>query len=245
MTMFHKPFLLKKVKLMVNTNIYMYKTKKPFYTKGFFFAVLLTLYFQNLQAQFFDSIYTSLKYKPKIDFRLDGKTSFIGSSYARISSIRLGVDFNKTFKLGIGYNWLSNDIHNYLAINNSRNEIELVHNQLKMEYISVYGEYVFFRDKKWEIAIQASLGGGFVYNTYWDKYWIHHEETNSLILVYEPHMMADYKIIRFLGIGGGVGFRLATSNYTVVSNQLNSPIYVYRLKIYIEELYTSIKKISK
>lgn len=230
---------------MVNTKNHIYKTKKPFYVKGFFFVVMLALNIQCLQAQFFDSIYTSLKHKPKIDIRLDGKTSFIGSSYARISSLKLGFDFNKTFKMGAGYNWLSNDIHNYIQIRNSRDEVQTVYNQLKMEYISVYGEYVFFRDNKWEIAVQASFGAGFVFNTYWDNYWVHHKENSSFILVYEPHMMADYKIMRFFGVGGGIGFRLATSNYTVVSNQLNSPIYVYRFKVYLAEVYTSLKNAAK
>lgn len=208
----------------------------PFSRKGIFFVILL-ISSVNAQAQFFDSIGSSLSYRPALDFKLDSRNSFIAARLARIWGVKVGLDFNHTVKLGLGYNWLSNDINREFSIVNSRGEPETASAQFHFRYISAYGEYVFFRKHPWEVSVLVLVGYGRSHLSYFDQYWVHTETPSKGIILYEPYMTAEYRLFTYFGVGAGIGYRLAYSSDRFSRRQLNSPIYVLKVKAYLSDLY--------
>ena len=62
----------------------------------------------------------------------------------------------------------------------------------------------------------------------------------SNIFSYEPAMLIDFKIIRWFGIGTGVGYRLVYYKSPGVNEEFSSPEYVVKLKIYLGEIVRTI-----
>jgi len=208
----------------------------PFIVKGIFFVLLLQFFVGNSNAQFLDSIKTSFNYKPTVDFRIDTRNSFITHFYARIIGIKLGLDFNKTVKVGVGYNWLSSEIYKQNDKNNA---------QLKFWYLSPYLEYTFYRKEKWELSIPVLLGFG---SSFYERI----NSTGHLVItdkhfmtLYEPYMTGQYKIIPWMGLGFGVGYRLIIIGSKESYSQLSSPIYVLKIKVLLGEIYRSMTRKPK
>ncbi|MCL4857600.1 MAG: hypothetical protein KJZ55_10095 [Flavobacteriales bacterium] len=62
----------------------------------------------------------------------------------------------------------------------------------------------------------------------------------SAIISYEPAMLIDYKIIRWFGIGTGVGYRLVLYKNNGIEEKITSPVYIVKLKIYLGEIVRTI-----
>jgi len=229
---------------MVNTkNILLTFTKMPFSLEGIFCLFLLLFSVsQSGHAQFFDAIEESLQHKATLDAKFDSRNSFIGARYARIFGVKLGLDYNDTFKAGIGYNWLSSDIYKTLTVTDFNiNESYDIRAQYHLSYFAPYAEYVFYQDDPWEISILVLVGGGWAKYSYWDRYWNHVTTDPEFVFLYEPYMTAQYRLFKYVGVGAGVGYRLAMSSDRFSRTRLNSPIYVLKLKIYASDIYRDLK----
>lgn len=218
-------------------------TKMPFITEGIFCLFFILSAGNNICcAQFFDAIDQSFHHKATLDAKFDSRNSFIGARYARIFGVKLGLDFNDTFKAGIGYNWLSSDIYKSLTVTDFIvNESYDVNAQYHLSYFAPYAEYVFYKEDPWEISILVLVGGGWSHYSYWDRYWNHINTDKKFVFLYEPYMTAQYKVMKYFGVGAGVGYRLAMSADKFSRTRLNSPIYVFKLKIYASDIYRDLK----
>lgn len=225
---------------MENTKKLTYSINQmPFLVKGIFFVLWFVLA-QNAYGQFFDSIQTSLEHPPRPEVKFDSRNSFIGARYARIYGIKAGLDYNGTFKFGLGYNWLSSDVFRTMSIRNSRGEVEEVKAQYTFNYLSPYAEYVFYKKEPWNISVSALLGFGRANYAYFDSYWVHTSTNPDFVMVYEPYMTARYRLFKYIGVGAGVGYRLAVSQDKFSKSRLNSPIYVIKLRLYLADLYRDL-----
>ena len=59
----------------------------------------------------------------------------------------------------------------------------------------------------------------------------------SWIIIYEPAMTIEYKFLKYFGIGGGVGFRLAIKSNQQIKESFTAPEYILRFKIYSGDIY--------
>lgn len=210
--------------------------KKPFILKGFFVLLFCTFSFLS-NAQLFDSIKVSLKKKPRPEFKFDSRHSFISADLARIYGIKAGLEYNKMFSVGVGYNWLSSNISTRGRVLNSRDEFETVEKRLRFEYITPYAQYDFYINDPWRISILALVGVGRSYFTYSDRYSENLSSEKKWVFMYEPYMSAEYKFLKYFGVGAGVGYRLSFSVDKLSRQKLNSPIYVFKFKMYLTEFY--------
>ena len=227
---------------MASINIYKHKELiMPLFYKGIFFISILLLSF-NCQAQFFDSIRTSLTYKPKLDVKLDSRNGFISASVARIIGLKVGLDYNKTFKIGAGYNFLFSDIKQNVAVVDHSGNRNTIQGEYRFQYLALYSEYVFYKNDPWEISILAHFGGGVSRIRYTDLSGNSSNTPSKFVLLYEPYMTAQYKFLKYFGVGAGVGYRLAYSSDQFSRRQLNSPIYVYKFKFFFAEFYQDVLK---
>ena len=81
-----------------------------------------------------DSIRTSFTHDPLFLIKLDARNSFISSYLVKLKGVKVGLNFNNTTNLGIGYSWLSTDFH---SIYNS-DTVKLKMHNLKVRYFKMY-----------------------------------------------------------------------------------------------------------
>ena len=191
-------------------------------------------------AQLFDTIASSFNYKPKFVFKFDTRNSFITAQKAKIFGIKIGFEYNETVKLGIGFNSLLTEIYTSKRINYGLNEIDTVKAQLKFVYVSPYFEYVFYRNKKWEHSIPIQVGFGNSRYEYKKRDGTLIRENYKPIILYEPAMTTQYKILPWVGIGVGLGYRVLLLRNKDINVNFSSPIYVIKLKLFLGDLYKSV-----
>ena len=103
-----------------------------------FFLVLSFSY--SSSGQFFDSIRTAIKKKPKLIFKLDARNSFISNNKSRIVGWKIGVDFNNKFRIGGGISNLSKNHSPFLdrVIYDSKGQDTIAIAPLSFGYFSYF-----------------------------------------------------------------------------------------------------------
>lgn len=194
-------------------------------------ATGLLLSQSNHQSTFEEEFRHSFHNKPKLDVKFDNRFSFIRDNDVKTVGVKLGLSFNRRFKVGLGLNQL------LIAADRTYIEADTALDvNLEYFYFSPYLEYVFYNSRKWEFSLATQLGfGGASYqynNTEGKKIKL----VESTVLSYEPAMLIDYKIVRWFGIGTGVGYRLIYYKSPGVAEKFSSPEYVIKLKVYLGEI---------
>ncbi len=224
---------------MVNINNTIISNNEMPFFKGIFFTCVFMSALQ-VHGQFFEGIRASFNEQPVVDVKIDTRNSFIATRLARISGIKVGLDFGGKVRLGLGYNQLMSRIRDkrIVAENGRREEVNY---RYRFWYLSPYMEYTFLEKSPWEASILVLLGAGRSSFTYDDLNGLEVRTPGDFVFLYEPYMTGQYRVLKYLGLGAGVGYRLAYSKDRFSRNQLNSPIYVFKLKVYVAELYDNFK----
>jgi len=192
---------------------------------------------QSTEPDFMESFKESFDHQPKPTFRYETRNSFISTRSARISGIKIGLDFNKTVQVGLGYNWLSSDLFQERSIASGLDAPFTTDFKLRFRYFSPYIDYTFYRKKRWEISIPVQLGMGTARYEYANSAGIKEFTKGKFILLYEPQMVAQYKLMQYFAVGGGVGFRLILAGNNAMPENFNSPTYVIKAKVYFADIY--------
>ena len=191
--------------------------------------VIKPVIFEN---EFRNSFHT----KPKLDVKLDNRFSFIRNNDVRTIGVKVGLNFDRKFKVGLGFNRML-----LLTEKNYFNEEGLsIPVELEYYYFSPYLEYVYFKSKRWEFSLSTQLGFGeasYVNNQISDE---KQKVLSGRVLSYEPAMLIDYKIIRWFGIGSGVGYRFVYYKNAGIEEKFSSPEVVIKLKIYFGEIVRTL-----
>jgi hypothetical protein len=211
----------------------------------FFLVVLIFLIIPSISlAQydderlliFEDEFKKSFKSKPKLDVKFDNRFSFIRDTDVKTIGIKVGLNYRRKFKVGLGFNQMLFNVEK-IAFNDLGEEVPV---DLEYSYFSPYLEYVYYNTRKWEfsLSIQHGIGGAsYQYvNTNGDKVKL----VQSAVLSYEPAMLIDYKIIRWVGIGTGIGYRVVYYKESGIQEKFTSPEYVIKLKVYLGEIVRTI-----
>jgi hypothetical protein len=61
--------------------------------------------------------------------------------------------------------------------------------------------------------------------------------SKSRVVLYEPAMAFEYKILKVLGVGVGFGYRIMLKNNRSIEQQFTSPVYALRVRLIFDELY--------
>ncbi len=186
-------------------------------------------------ASFEEIFKTSFHTKPKLDVKFDNRYSFIKSVDVQTIGLKLGLSFNQKFKVGVGINRMLLNVKSQI-----KEKDKLISAHLKYFYISPYFEYYYYNSKRWAFDLSTQIGFGQAYlqgKTLKGERLI---RKKTWILSYEPAMLIDYKIIRWVGIGTGVGYRLIIYKTPGIQQKFSSPEYIFKLKIYLGEIVRTI-----
>ncbi len=200
--------------------------------RHFLFFIFLGFFGSNTLAQqppsLRDSLAALLHYQPQLTGSFNTRGSFIDGRVANVREVAVGMVFHEKLTLGVGYHWLKTERKKTIFEDTLPLDTEL-----KMRYLSLNIFYTFYHKTKWYISIPAEIGLGTSFRQGEGKKGYQRQS----ILLYEPVMLAEYRVMRYFGIAGGIGFRLMLKNNHFLNEQFNSPIYVLRLKIRFSEFF--------
>lgn len=246
MTLFPKQFRWKMGKLTVNIDQMRFPENMimPLFYRGIFCLLLLhcstSIYGQKGNPVFRD-ISEALQQKPTFDWDIDTRNSFIAAKRAGVIGFKAGFDFGKSVRFGLGYNFLYTTVREQFVSRNSKGFRVNALQRFHMRYGSIYGEYVYYRKNNLKMTVQMLFGAGTSQFRFVDEYSQTIKSPWKAVFLYEPHMTGDYKILRFLSVGAGLGYRIVYSPNKFSRTRLNSPIYIIRANILLKELYDSLK----
>lgn len=202
----------------------------------FFPIVLFAQYDKGEHLIFEDEFKKSFKAKPKLDVKFDNRFSFIRDNDVKTIGIKVGLSFRRKFKVGLGLNQMLLPVETF-AFNDKDESVPV---ELEYSYFSPYIEYVYYNTRKWEFSLSTQLGFGGASYQFKNSNGKKTKLVQSAVLSYEPAMLIDYKIIRWIGIGTGIGYRMVYYKAPGIKENFSSPEYVIKLKIYLGEIVRTI-----
>ena len=209
----------------------------------FSFILILFLTF-SVKAQFDDetppefeeTFNKSLHIKPSLDIKFDSRFSFIRNSNVKTFGLKVGLNFNQRVKFGLGLNNMISTSATKIA-----NIDDTVAVNINYSYWSPYIEYVYYSSKKWEFSLITQIGLGEAKYSYLDAIGNEQTAAKTTILTYEPAMQIDYRIVRWVALGTGIGYKLELyNNGGGVTENFSSPQYIFKVKIYLGKIYRTI-----
>ena len=195
----------------------------------FAFALLCSFVGGNAQS-FEQELKDAVKTKPTFEFRMDSRHSFINQKGVKTAGVKVGIQFAEKLSFGLGYNQLWSPRTGIILENKVETKV-----QLGFFNFSPYVEYVFFRDKKWELSIPVQIGLGSSY--YSIKSGSGKEKLrNDFVMSYEPAITFQYRLLRYFGVGLGIGYRFMVIPNSKLEEKFTSPVYIIKTRIYFQDI---------
>lgn len=174
----------------------------------------------------------------------DNYYSFIGNKSADVWGFRAGVTLNEKWRFGAGYNFISSDIIELKIL--PEEEVPYAKNdtvkaQLFFRYFPLMAEYLHYNKGPWQISTSLQVGYGQSYFQYFDKNDEKRRIFKKGVVASQLGVHAQYKIVKWVGLTSGLGYRIMLVNNKEIDKKMNSPIFAIGLKIYLGEVIKSIR----
>lgn len=177
-------------------------------------------------AQYMDTLRTAFAGKKTLDLGLDSRNSFVDHNRISIQSVKVGVEFGKKIALGLGYAWLSSStpvIDKHTFYDGDLHRDTCVNRQLSFNYFRFYFNYIYHKSRRWEFSIQQQAGIGKIGFKY-DYRGSKRVSDEGFCFLYEPEVDVQFKVFRWLGVEGDLGYRFLLKDNKFIKNTFNSPI---------------------
>lgn len=183
----------------------------------------------------------------KFIFSFDGRRSFVLDQPVKFSGLRIGIEYDEVHDVGLGFYSTRNPVRQTLKDQPIDVEVEF-------NYTTLFYQYAFFHTDKWELAVPFHIGSGKA------NLKLFHTDTDDIIIlgdgskaeirdlpfgISEFGLEAQYKIFPWFGLGSGVGYRFALTSSEDAKHVFNAPTYSFKVKIFLGQLYKTIKKTIK
>ena len=195
------------------------------------FIIFLLVSTLGISAQSFEEeLKDAVKTKPRLEFKLDSRHSFINQTEVKTIGAKVGVQFADKLSFGIGYNQLWSPLSSTISQNGLETKV-----RLGFYNFSPYVEYVFFRDRKWELSIPVQIGLGSSY--YENKSGVGAEKfREEFVVSYEPAITFQYRLLKYFGAGFGIGYRCMFVPNQQLNEKFTSPVYIFKTRIYFQDI---------
>jgi len=187
------------------------------------------------KAQLFYSIKADIKKKPTFQYKFDSRSAFIGNRNANVWGIKIGLGYNKRIRFGLGYNYLKSRLPSKVNLISPLSS-EPIKARLRMRYISLYFEYVYYRKNKWELSVPVQLGIGTTKYVSFTNPSQNYQTPGYLVVLYEPCLSVNYRVLPYIALGTEMGLRLALYKNNQIKEQLTAPIYVFKVLFYWSDM---------
>jgi hypothetical protein len=202
----------------------------------FLTVIIISLSF-SARAQFPEEIPASFQHQPKFFLNLTGCTSFIHGDWATFSGIRVGLNFNNTTKLGIGFSHLNSSVVTPIKIN--ENELTYTTNgSLRYTYAEASFEYTVYKSEEWEFSIPVVIGGGRAHYNYISRANPGLARSpNYTAWIIQPEASVQYTILNCAGANASLGYRSPLYASPEIRGNLNSVTFSVGFQLLLYELY--------
>jgi len=208
---------------------------------------------------------TTIKKTRKVSFyfAFDVRWSLVREIPVRIGGLKTGISFRKKHTVGLGYYNLGRPFWGEYFLTNpveydaeqtlfSRRQGTNVNVntkvRLSMDYVSLFYEYRFLAHRKWNMDWNVQLGAGNVKIEVFNKQngrLIGGYPKMELINLLESSVSVQYKIVQWLGLGAGIGYRYMIQPNDYISTTFNYPIWSLKFILFPGKLVTVFKRQKK
>ena len=189
------------------------------------------------KAQFLDSLNVVFRSKSIIDARLESRYSFIRNNIISVTGVRLGVAYKRKLRIGGGLSWLETNREYSFYQKNALGDLYEEKKYLKFAYICYYIDFVYYRTKRWQLSVPIQAGTGLTWFQKERGYSLRNTDRKHFLLLYEPGITAQFKLLRYVGLGGDVAFRFIMNRHKKIGEQLNSPTFSIKLLFWPDQLF--------
>jgi hypothetical protein len=211
--------------------------------RRFFFSAMIFFLLQSAIVIAGDSTTVNIWSRPRFFLQFDRYNSFVSKQGADMSGIKAGLEFGKKFRFGIGLYNLKSDIIEYKKLSQKQAldaPADTVKAQLNMGYVPLCFEYIFYDKGKWQFGIPVHLGIGETYFNYFDNNGRTQKIKDQNVMLTDVVISGQYKILKWVGVGAGLGFRKMLVQNPAIEHNFDSALYNLRLKIFLGEVYKSV-----
>ncbi len=203
---------------------------------GFFAFILFIFSIRIVSAQniHFDTITYSLRTSPQFLFKVDSKFSFVSNQLVSMRGIKVGLNYNRVFKLGIGYSWIK---HSFV-FDNPSGSINNENYELHYGAMMIFADYVFHQNNAWSLVYNVDFGG--VRTAYKNKI-TDINDFNSYGVMFAPTIISEHRFLNYFILGVGGGYRAIFRNRKRILEKFSAPIFIIRAKIDFVLLYNQLK----
>ncbi len=176
---------------------------------------------------------------------LDNYFSLIGNKSADVWGFRAGIEWKKKWRWGAGFNKLESDIIEKKTLPSeelSYSDLSVVKAKLYLRYYPVMAEYIFYRKDPWQFSCPFQLGYGQSFFQYFDRNNLEREIFKKGVFVFQPGINTQYKLLKWVGFTGGIGYRLMLINNKEVDTQMNSPVLTIGIRLFPGEVIKTLKE---
>lgn len=181
---------------------------------------------------------TISKRKWRFAFQLDNRFSSIKGTDITIFGAKIGLQYKNLTRIGVGGSFILNPV---LLTYYDKKTKTTENDNIKFWYLSVFNDWIVFKNKRWECFLTEQIGYGKPLFTTevkrLKKDIVSDVELN--LFVNEVSGQANYKIASWIGAGAGFGYRNILNTSSDLKSVFNAPIYIMKIIVYPEGFLTS------
>lgn len=224
--------------------------------KGISGIILFIFLCMVSKAQYHDTLHEVFKHKSSIDARLESRYSFINNEIASVTGVRIGVAFQRKLRIGGGVSWLKSDYKTTFYPINFSGKKDTLTRYLKFAYLCFYLDFVFYKTKRWQLSVPIQAGFGSLWFQKGKVYDLRGNDHKYFLALYEPGITAQFKVVKWFGLGADVAYRFSAKNNSKIRNDFEishtkykvlawSPTYSFKVLIWFDQLYYQVFPNSK
>lgn len=186
--------------------------------------------------------YTAKKWR--MVFAFDGRVSYAFQEPASLSGIKIGAQLNNRHEFGLGiYSFKSASILRGVEVGEpDADPVTNLH--FTLSYVSLYYEYIWWRNMRWEISTPLHYATSNINVQYMDTTRTLQDfgTGNYKAPLVEISAMGQYKLLRWLKVQGGLGYRAMLIDEQAIKDGFNSIIYKFGVGIGLGEIWHAMNK---
>jgi hypothetical protein len=176
--------------------------------------------------------------KWKFDFVLDARRTFIGNQSAQLAGIRMGAEYRRVHRFGIGIYGLANEVR---VTNLTGYPHQIAQADVALNYMSLFYERIWYFARKWEWSSAFHVGTGVISGNYRPTEtsdWLRLEDRSAGI--FELSTIGYYNLTWWCNLGAGLGYREVTGVQADLRRLYSAPVGIVRVRIRLGKLVQSI-----
>ncbi|MBI1221085.1 MAG: hypothetical protein GC180_00650 [Bacteroidetes bacterium] len=180
-----------------------------------------------------DTFNIYLAKKPTFYISLDGRSSFVRSNPAQIDGFRFGLNYGGKIRMLVGMYHLRNPIYRTYTYGAGTPAQETRVQENRLTYFSFTCDYVLYNRGRWKLALPVQLGYGIGSRIERNSSGAIRMNKDFRFLPFELALSANYRVLPWLNLGAGLGYRYALFSNTI-SSDFSAPIYWYGMSLDVE-----------